>query len=87
MKWKRKVRFDYIPEEGERWRAERSDLGMFLRKSHLLDEAADSVSERSPTPTKTFFKIAQSTAELGLGLCYGQSFFFFFNRQLWSELK
>lgn len=57
MKWKRKVRFDYIREGGERWRDERSDLGMFQRKSHLLDEEADSVSERSPTPTKTLLGI------------------------------
>lgn len=53
-----------IQVEGEKWKVEQSGHGMFLCKIHLLDEVADSVSERSPMPTKTFFLISQSTTDL-----------------------
>jgi len=54
--------------EGEKWKVEQSGHGMFRRKIHLLDEVADSVSEQSLMPTKTFFLISKSTTDLGFGI-------------------
>jgi len=54
---KKEFIYTYIQMEGEKWKVEQSGHGMFRRKIHLLDEVVDSVSERSPMPTKTFFLI------------------------------